>query len=180
MAELVVIGFDNPQEADQVLTELRRIEQEYLIDLEDAVVAIRQANGKVQLKQSIDLVGTGAATGALSGALWGTLLGLLFLNPLAGFAVGGLAGAGAGALSGTAMDYGINDDFIRSLATTLQPGTSALFILVRKAQPEKVLAGLSGFKGKILRTSLSPKQEAHLQAALSGVSPAPQHAVPSS
>ncbi|HVK91216.1 MAG TPA: DUF1269 domain-containing protein, partial [Mycoplana sp.] len=146
MAELVVIGFDNPQEADQVLTELRRIEQEYLIDLEDAVVAIRQANGKVQLKQSIDLVGTGAATGALSGALWGTLLGLLFLNPLAGFAVGGLAGAGAGALSGTAMDYGINDDFIRSLATTLQPGTSALFILVRKAQPEKVLAGLSGFK----------------------------------
>jgi uncharacterized membrane protein len=147
---------------------------EHLLDLEDAVVAIRQANGKVQLKQSINLVETGAATGALSGALWGTLLGLLFLNPLAGFAVGGLAGAGAGALSGTAIDYGINDDFIRSLAETLQPGTSALFVLVRKAQPEKVLADLSRFRGSVLRTSLSPKQEELLQNALSGVKTDPQ------
>lgn len=168
MSELVVVGFESPPRADQVLVELRRLEKEHLIDLEDAVVAIRQADGKVQLKQSINLVETGAATGALSGAFWGTLLGLLFLNPIAGFAVGGLAGAGAGALSGTVIDYGINDDFIRSLATTLQPGTSALFVLVRKAQPEKVLADLSRFRGTVLRTSLSPKQEELLQAALSG------------
>ena len=168
MAELVVIGFDTQQEADRVLTELRRLEQEYLLDLEDAVVAIRLPDGKVQLKQSINLVGAGAASGALSGGFWGMLLGLLFLNPLAGFAVGGLAGAGAGALSGSAIDYGINDDFIRSLAATLKPDTSALFVLVRKAQPEKVLAELSRFKGHVLRTSLSPEQEARLKAALSG------------
>ncbi len=174
MPDLVVLGFDNPLGADQVLTELRHLEHEYLIDLEDAVVAIRQANGKVQLKQSINLVEAGAATGALSGAFWGTLVGLLFLNPLVGFAVGGLAGAGAGALSGTAIDYGINDDFARSLSETLQPGTSALFVLVRKAQPEKVLAALSGVKGTILRTSLSSKQEARLQAALSGTATASQ------
>ncbi|WP_414476050.1 DUF1269 domain-containing protein [Microvirga sp. M2] len=168
MAELMVIGFDTQQEADRVLTELRRLQQEYLIDLEDAVVAIRQPDGKVQLKQSINLVGAGAASGALSGGFWGTLLGLLFLNPLAGFAIGGLAGAGAGALSGSAIDYGINDDFIRSLAGTLKPDSSALFVLVRKAQPEKALAELSRFKGHVLRTSLSPEQEARLQAALSG------------
>jgi len=168
MAELVVVGFDNPHEADHALTELARLQREYLVDLEDAVVAIRGPDGRLQLKQSLDLVGAGAASGALSGGFWGMLLGLLFLNPLAGFAVGGLAGAGAGALSGSAIDYGINDDFIRSLAATLKPDTSALFVLVRKAQPEKVLAELSRFKGHVLRTSLSPEQEARLKAALSG------------
>lgn len=168
MAELVAISFDNTQEADRVLTDLRRLEKEYLIDLEDAVVAIRQPDGKVQLKQSVSMVRMGAASGGLTGALWGTLVGLLFLNPLAGFAIGGLAGAGGGALSGTLIDYGIDDNFIRSLAESLPEGSSAVFVLVRKAQPEKVLAELSKFPGgKVLRTSLSPEQEARLQEALS-------------
>ena len=167
MAELVAIAFEKPDEADRVLTELARLQKEYLIDLEDAVVAVRQPDGNVQLKQSINLIGVGAASGGLSGAFWGSLVGLLFLNPLAGFAVGGLVGAGSGARSGSLVDYGIDDNFIRSLAETLQPDTSALFVLVRKAQPEKVLAELSGFRGKVLRSSLSPEQEARLQAAIS-------------
>jgi uncharacterized membrane protein len=173
MAELVAVGFDNPQEADRVLTELARLQREYLIDLEDAVVAIRQPDGKVNLKQSINMIGTGAASGGLSGALWGSLVGMLFLNPLAGMAVGGLVGAGAGALSGSLVDYGIDDNFIRQIADTLQPNTSALFVLVRKAQPEKVLAELSQFRGRVLRSSLSPEQEARLQAALSGTAATP-------
>ena len=75
-----------------------------------------------------------------------------FLNPLAGFVLGSAIGAGAGALSGSLVDYGINDDFVKSLAETIPPNSSALFILVRKVQPEKVLAELSGVKGKVLRT----------------------------
>ena len=180
MAELVAVGFDNPQEADRVLTELARLQREYLIDLEDAVVAIRQPDGRVNLKQSINLVGVGAASGGLSGALWGSLVGLLFLNPLAGMAVGGLVGAGSGALSGSLVDYGIDDNFIRQVADTLQPNTSALFVLVRKVQPEKVLSELSQFRGQVLRSSLSPEQEARLQAALSGTAataPQPQGTV---
>ena len=150
MAELVVVAFDDVAEADRALTELARLQREYLIDLEDAVIAIRQPDGKVNLKQSISLVGVGAASGGLSGAMWGTLVGLLFLNPLAGMAVGGLVGAGSGALSGTLVDYGINDDFIRRIGETLQPNTSALFVLVRKAQPEKVMNELSGFRGRVI------------------------------
>lgn len=169
MSEMVAVAFDSPQEADRVLTELTRLQKEYLIDLEDAVIAIRGPNGKVDLKQSVNLIGMGAASGGLSGALWGTLVGLLFLNPLAGFAVGGMIGAGAGALSGSLVDYGINDDFIRSLAENLQPDSSALFVLIRKAQPEKVLSELSQFRGHLLRSSLSPEQERRLQAALSGL-----------
>jgi uncharacterized membrane protein len=167
MAELVAVAFDNPEEADRVLNKLTQLQREYLIDLADAVVAVRQPDGKVQLKQSVNMIGAGAASGGLSGALWGTLVGLLFLNPLAGFAVGGLVGAGAGALSGSLVDYGIDDDFIRSLAETMEPNTSALFVLVRKAQPEKVLAELSGLRGRVLRSSLSPEQEQRLQTALS-------------
>lgn len=168
MSDLVAVSFDNPQEADNVLTELNRLQKEYLIDLADAVVVIRHPDGKINLKQSINLVSAGATTGGLSGALWGGLVGLLFLNPLAGFAVGGLVGAGAGALSGSLADYGINDDFIRSLAEKLKPDSSALFLLVRKAQPEKVLAELARFKGHVIRTSLSPDQEARLQKAIAG------------
>lgn len=168
MAELIAVGFDDPQEADRVLTELKRLEKEYLVDLEDAVVVIRPSEGKLQLKQSLNLVSAGAASGGLSGAFWGSLVGLLFLNPLAGFAVGGLLGAGTGALTGSLVDYGIDDNFIRSLSETLPPNSSALFVLVRKAQPEKVLAELKGVRGRILHTSLSPEQEARLKAALSG------------
>jgi len=167
MAELVVVGFDNPNDADRVLTELTRLKKEYLIDLEDAVVAIRDADGAVRIKQSVNLVRMGAASGGLSGAVWGGLIGLLFLNPLAGFAIGGMVGAGSGALSGSMIDYGIDDEFIKSLGATLKPDSSALFLLIRKSQPEKVLAELSGFKGRVLRSSLSPEQEAKLQAALS-------------
>jgi uncharacterized membrane protein len=168
MAELVVIGFDDPQEADRALTELARLQREYLIDLEDAVVAIRGQDGKRRLKQSVDLVGAGAASGGLWGAMWGSLVGLLFLNPLLGMAAGAALGTGAGALSGSLADYGIDDDFIRQIGETLQPNTSALFVLVRKAQPEKVLAEVSRFRGRVIRSSLSPEQEARLQAALSG------------
>lgn len=168
MSELVVVGFDNPYDADRAETELTRMQTEYLVDLEDAVVAVRRPDGKVQLKQAINMVGAGAASGGLWGALFGSLVGLLFLNPLAGFAIGGVLGAGSGALSGKLADYGIKDDFIRSIADTLKPDTSALFVLFRKAQPEKVLNEVSRFRGKVLRTSLAPDQEARLQQALAG------------
>ena len=169
MSELIVVGFEDTEQADRALNELVRLTKEHLIDLEDAVVAIRSPDGTVRIKQSVNLVGLGAAQGGLSGALWGSLVGLLFLNPLLGFAAGAAVGAGSGALAGSLGDYGIDDDLIRSIGDTLQPNTSALFVLVRKVQPEKVLADISGagFKGRVIRSSLSPDQEQRLQTALS-------------
>lgn len=82
--------------------------------------------------------------------------------------MGGALGFGAGALSGSLVDYGINDDFIKALGSTIPADSSALFILVRRTQPEKVLAELSGVAGKVLHTSLSPDQETKLQEALAG------------
>lgn len=166
MAELIVVGFESQDEADHVLNELSRLQKAHLVDLGDAVVAIRDADGKLRLKQSVPLAGIGAASGGMWGALWGSLVGLLFLNPLLGLLAGGALGAGAGALSGALSDYGINDDFIRKIGGTLKENKSALFLLVRKAQPEKVLAELSGYRGEVIHSSLSPEQEEKLQKAI--------------
>src|SRR5215831_20686082 len=128
MSTLVVIGYNDSYKAEEVRLMLRKMRKDYLIDLEDAVVAVTDDTGKVKLHQAVSLT----AAGAVSGGFWGSLIGLLFLNPLLGLAVGAAAGATSGALT----DVGINDTFMKELAATLQPGSSALFVLVRKATPD--------------------------------------------
>lgn len=169
MSDLIVVGFDDTEKADRALTKMVSLSKEHLVELEDAVIVVRNEEGKVHIKQSVNLTALGATSGLVTGGLWGALVGLLFLNPLAGFAIGGALGAGTGALSGSLSDYGIDDDFIKSLSETIPNNFSALFVLLRKFQPEKVLKELedSNFKGKVLRTSLSPEQEQKLQDALS-------------
>lgn len=166
MSDLVVLDFDGVATADEVLTRLRAMQREYLIDLEDACVVVHTELGKVQLKQAVNLTKLGAASGASTGILIGALAGLLLLNPLAGMAAGGLAGAGFGAVSGSLADYGINDEFIKQLGTTIPKGSSALFMLIRSSTPDKVLPELEPFKPRVLKTSLSREQEDKLRAAL--------------
>jgi len=167
MSNLVVFGFDGIHTADEVLNKLRAMQKEYLIDLEDACVVERQDNGKVFINQAVNLTAVGAAAGGSRGALWGTLVGLLFLNPLAGMAIGAVTGAGIGALSGSLTDYGIRDDFIKKLAATIPPGSSALFILFKSVTEDKVMAEIEPYKPRILKTSLSNEAEQRLNTVLS-------------
>ena len=158
MSTFVAIEYDDPHKAHEVRLALVKLQKEYLIDLEDAVVAVKDESGKIKLHQAMNLT----AAGAVSGGFWGTLIGLLFLSPLLGAAVGASAGAVSGALS----DIGINDDFMKKLAEGLKNNTSVLFILVRKATPDKVVEEIQQFGGTLLKTSLSHEDEAKLQAAL--------------
>ena len=158
MSTLVVIGYDDEFKAEEVRLKLRKLQKDYLVDLEDAVVAVKNAKGKVKLHQAVNLT----AAGAIGGGFWGSLIGLIFLNPILGAAVGATAGAVSGALT----DVGINDKFMKELAAAMNPGSSALFVLVRKATPDKVLDEVKGTGGNILKTSLSHDDEAKLQAAL--------------
>ncbi len=158
MSTLVVIGYDDEFKAEDVRLKLRKLQKEYLIDLEDAVVAVKDAKGKVKLHQAVNLT----AAGAVGGGFWGSLIGLIFLNPLLGAAVGAAAGAVSGALS----DVGIDDNFMKELSDNMSPGTSALFVLIRKATVDKVLDELRGSGGKVLKTSLSHEDETRLQAAI--------------
>ena len=158
MADLIVIAYDTEATAEAARKKLFELQKEYLIELGDAVVAVRQPDGHVKLNQ---LVNTTAA-GAASGGMWGALIGLLFLNPLLGAAIG----AGAGALSGRFTDIGIDDNFMKEAARTLTPDQAALCVLVRKVTADKVLPAMAAFGGKVLRTSLTTDQEAKLQKAL--------------
>ena len=145
----------------------RTLQSEDLVDLEDAVVVIRDQSGKIQLKQSVDLTGAQTSAGLIAGSFLGGLIGMLFLNPTAGFLLGGVFGASGGALSGSLADYGIDDGFIESLAETIPNNSSALFVLARKARQDKVLAALLR-RGEGLKTTLSPDQEKKLRETLEG------------
>lgn len=166
MSDLVVFGFDGIHSADEVLNKLRALQVEHLIDLEDACVVERDGEGRIHVKQAVNLTAMGAARGGMSGALWGTLVGILFLNPLAGMAIGAAAGAGAGALSGSLVDFGINDEFIKQLGATIPKDSSALFVLVRRVTQDKVLREIESYKPRVLNTSLSTEAEEKLKAAL--------------
>ncbi len=160
MSDLLVIAFPTEAKAEEVRKKLLDMQREYLIELDDAVVALKQPNGHIKLNQLFHP----RAAGAAGGALWGTLIGMLFLMPLAGAALG----AGAGALGGALTDAGINDGFMRDAAQTLQSGDAALFLLIRKMTTDKVLAALQGVGGTVLRTSFDHTREEALRQALAG------------
>ena len=161
MSDLVVIAFPTEAKAEEVRQKLLEMQKEYLIELGDAVIAVKDNKGRVKLNQLLNTT----AAGAVSGTFWGALIGLIFLMPLAGAAMGAAYGAVGGALA----DIGIDDKWMKDTAAAIQPGTAALFVLVRKVTVDKVLEGLKGQGGTVMKTSLDHTKEAALQAALAGV-----------
>jgi uncharacterized membrane protein len=161
MSELVVIGLPTEAKAEEVRQKLLAMHKEYLLELGDAVVAVKDAKGRIKLNQLLNTT----AVGTVSGTFWGALIGLIFLMPLAGAAIGG----GSGAISGALADVGINDKWMKDTAAAIAPGTAALFVLVRRATTDKVLEALRGEGGTVMKTSLDHTKEAALQAALNGV-----------
>ena len=160
MSTLVAIVFNDETTAFEMRTALLRMQKDYLIELEDSVVVTRNAKGKTRLDQAVNLT----SAGAVGGGFWGLLIGMLFLNPLVGVAVG----AGMGALSGRLSDVGLNDQMMKDFGQSFTPGTSALFVLIRRATADKVLEGLKAFagKGKVFQTSLSADDEAALREVI--------------
>jgi uncharacterized membrane protein len=139
------------------------MQKQYLIELGDAVIAVKQPNARVKLNQLF----SPTASGAASGTFWGALIGMIFLMPLAGAAIG----AASGVLGVALADVGINDRFMRDAAQGLQAGNAALFLLVRKMTTDKVLAALQGEGGTVTRTSLDESKEEALRAALARTTP---------
>lgn len=125
------------------------MQKEYLIELSDAVIAAKDANGRVKLNQLLNTT----AAGAVSGTFWGTLIGLIFLMPLAGAALGAASGARGGALT----DVGINDKWMKEAAAVIQPALQRC-LLVREATADKVPEGLKGEGGTVMKTLLDRKR----------------------
>ncbi|GAA2526617.1 DUF1269 domain-containing protein [Pilimelia columellifera] len=158
MSDLIAVSYPSAEAAQSALRQLHGLEKQMLIQLDDAVVVERRADGKMKIHQTNGAVGAAS----LGGAAWGGLIGLLFLAPLLGMALG----AGAGALAGSTADLGVDDNFVRSLGTELEPGNAALVLLVRSMTEDKVLQQMHGqHGGKLLKTSLSTEEETRLREA---------------
>ncbi len=160
MSTLIAVVFDDETTAFEMRTALLKMQKEHLVQLEDSVVVTKAANGKIKLDQATSLT----SAGAIGGGFWGMLIGLIFLNPLLGAAIG----ATAGAVTGKLTDIGLDDSMMKEMAESFKPGSSALFILVRRATVDKVIAGLKEFagKGKVYQTSLDKDSEYALREAL--------------
>lgn len=170
MSDLVAIVYPSVQQAEAMREKVLGLQRDYLIELNDAVVAEKLPDGKVKLHQLLNMTAAGAA----SGSLWGALVGMIFLMPLAGLAIGAASGALGGALS----DYGIEDKFMKELAGATKPGDAVLFLLIRKMTTDKVLEAVKGTGGTVLRTSFSQEQEQKLRAALAAAPGGAAPAVP--
>jgi uncharacterized membrane protein len=158
LSDLLVIEFASEEKAEGVRELLLSMEKEYLVELGDAVVAVKDAGGRLKLNQLFQP----AARGAVPAKFWGPLIGLLFMTPLADAS----SGAASGALSGRLTALGINDEFVKQAARTLQSGNAALFLLIRNMTTDKVLAALRGVGGMVLRSSFDETKEDALHAAL--------------
>jgi uncharacterized membrane protein len=159
MPNLVVMTFGNEAEAGQVLEALRAAHHEHSISLDDSAVVVKTEDGRVEVKNEVD---RGIKIGALGGGLLGLLAGFLLGGPIASLVVGAIGGA----FSGDLANLGIDQRFIDDVSTDLEPGTSALFVMVREAEPEAVFAALEPFQGEIYSTHLPEDSEEALRRAL--------------
>lgn len=160
MSTLIAIVFHDQSTAFEMRGALTKMQDQYLLEMDDAVVVTRDLKGKIKLHQATSLT----AAGATSGAFWGMLIGLLFFSPLLGAALG----AGAGALSGRLSDIGMDNRVAKQLGDELTPDSSALIVILRRATADKVLDGLKQFagKGRVFQTSLSKDDDKSLREVL--------------
>jgi uncharacterized membrane protein len=160
MADLIAIGYKDETTAEAAADEARRLAKDLTIESDAIAVIVRDAEGKFHVHTSHHSVEDGTTWGML----WGLLFGALFFVPFLGVAVG----AGLGAIMGRVTKAGVDNDFQEQVRDLMQPGTSALFLMVDKAAPDRVVDALSHYGGTVLRSSLSEEGEKELQDALRG------------
>jgi len=158
MSNIIVITFDNQEEAGKVRESLRKGQKGDYISLDDSAVVVKDADGNAHVQNEMD---RGAKVGAVGGGFLGLLIGGLMFP-----VVGLLIGAFGGALVGKLAAPGIDKQFIEDVSNDLQPGTSAIFFIVRDANPDYAIASLRPYKGKIYQTSLDPEAEEALRDEL--------------
>jgi len=157
LTDMVVLAFESENGADQGRQKLIELNNQYVLNLVDAVEVVRHADGKIKVKNIRNLTGIGA----MGGAFWGLIFGLLFFVPLFGVAVGAVSGA----IAGHFTHFGVSKDFLKQIEDSVTPGTSALAIIAGNVTVDKAVQALSTLHPKVIRSSLSNEQEAKLNEA---------------
>jgi uncharacterized membrane protein len=179
--DLIVVGFKGTQRASEVLSELQKLEDNWVVELKDGVSAYRTDDGQLRIDKSVQSTpGQAADLGVVVGGLLGALLaapltGGLSAVAAAGTIAAGAAGVGLAGAKASADDaadfkrrYGISDEFVDKVGKLIHPGESAAFVLLRTADPDIVMDRFRGYGGQILRTNLSIKEAARVQRELRG------------
>jgi uncharacterized membrane protein len=164
MSDLIAIVYPSEAKAEEVRQRLLKLQKEYLISINDAVIAVKTNEGNIKLNQLVNTT----AVGAMTGSFWGLLIGVLFLNPILGVAVG----AASGALGGALTDFGIDDTFMKDLSASIHPGDAVLFVLIKSMTADKVLNEIKDAGGTVLKTSLDETKEKILRDALASAAAA--------
>ena len=159
MPNLMVITFEDPEQAHQVLDALREGEHDHQVSLDDTAIVVKGKDGTVEVDNEVD---RGIKVGALGGGLLGLLIGFLVGGPLVSLALGAIAGA----LGGDLANLGIDQRFINDVTEDLAPGSSALFLMVRGADTETTARALEPFEGKVYYSYLPEETEAQLREIL--------------
>jgi uncharacterized membrane protein len=160
MATLVAIGYPDETTAAAAGAEAERLAADLVIEPDAIAVISRDKDGKFHVTTNHHPVGAGATWGMF----WGLLFGILFFIPFLGMAVG----AGLGALMGKVAKSGVDKQFQEQVRAMLQPGTSALFLVVERVTPDKAVDAMRPYGGTVLKSSLSKEAEKELQEALHG------------
>lgn len=160
MAELFVIGYDDPDVAEQAFATVQELQRDYVVHLNGLAVVAVDDEGRTHVDTSSRIVGVSAA----SGALWGAIFGILFLVP----GVGLLTGAALGGLVGKLSKSGVDDRFRQQVGDLLKPGTAAVVIMASKVTDDKFTAAMRRHGGTVLKTSLSDEDEQELAEQLAG------------
>jgi uncharacterized membrane protein len=180
MAELIVVGFKKDMyRASEVLNDLQQLNDDWVVDLHDAVAVYRDYNGKLRVDQSYQMT---TGEGAAWGGLWGLLIGATLAIPFTAGASAAAAGTAlaTGAISGTALgagfgavdaeswkdEFGIPDEFVQRVGAMIQPGDSAIYAILRVGDPDVVAEKFRGYGGTILRTTLNPDQQAKVEKVI--------------
>lgn len=158
MSTLVAIGYPDEHTANQAADEAERLAADLIIQPDAIAVIRRDAAGSYHVTTNHHEVRRGATWGMF----WGLLFGLLFFVPVLGIALG----AGMGAMMGKVEKIGIDAAFQDQVRDMVAPGTSALFLVVEHATPDKAIEALGRFGGTVLKSSLSKADEAQLQQEL--------------
>jgi uncharacterized membrane protein len=158
---IIGVSFDKVTRAEEVLLALVHLQQEGEIAMSDAVVVIKDDAGKVRIHQTIDPT---PGRSALTGSIWGMLAGMLFGGPV--FLAAAAVGAGGGALMAKLIDLGLDDKWVKDVGTWLDPGTSALLVLVAADVRPAVLAELGRYEGEVLYCTFPGAVRQELERAL--------------
>ncbi len=160
MATLLAIGYPDQATAEQARQTVQGLEAELIIQADQVAAISRDPQGKYHVTTTHGGASTGG--GAAWGGFWGLLFGLLFFIPFFGLAIG----AGMGALFGHLGENAIDKQFQQQVRDYVQPGTSALFMILEQFTEDKAVAALSEYGGTVIKTSLSDEDTKKLQEAL--------------